>query len=159
MAGCGSSTAAPAPTKAAYIAEVNALCKKSYADPRFESDSQAMNRIYADQRLSFAEAAAKLAPLWEKEVSVYRFWTARADALRRPRGDVESPAFQAAENAIATTEERIVSMLRAHPSMRAYLALGREIAVQERRLQVLAANYGFRACAEESAQNSLKGES
>jgi len=153
-AGCGSSetakpkTTSPAPTptvqtKAAYIAQADAVCKQGNAESAFFAKE--VERI-KDKHLGAAREAEALIPSLEKAATLERRVDAQLKALQQPPGDsVILGKIAAGHEDQAVGAERRANALR-HYDASTYQALEKELADENARLFALEEGYGFKVC-------------
>jgi hypothetical protein len=159
LAGCGSSgsqnssraasTVAPAtasPSRASYVGQVDAICRAASGNQGLIATTRAIERLNST-RLSAAEAASKLAPLWERESAQQRAYNEQIAAVAQPSGDrARLGELASAREALTTTDQSIAAMLRNNPEAAAYERLGKQLAERETRLSALDRKYGFKSC-------------
>jgi hypothetical protein len=167
-AGCGSSAttkpkatstvpAPPAMTRAAYIARVDALCKTS-------NEEEAPLNKRADQlgeitNEPIEQVAAKLIPVYEKDLTLFRAGNARIRAVPQPPGDhtiLEKIAI--GHEASAVGRERLLHLLQKNPEPAAYKAIVKEVNEEAAPIKSLEQGYGFKICgAPKKASKSSTG--
>jgi hypothetical protein len=159
IAGCGSSgshassnagataaSAAPAPARASYVAQVDAICRATSVNPAYTATTRSIERVN-QAKIPVEQAAAKLAPLWQREAGQQRVYNQRIAAVAQPSGDRARLAELASvREGLVTTDESIAAMLRRNPEVAAYERLGKQLAQQETRLSALDRGFGFKSC-------------
>jgi hypothetical protein len=161
LGGCGSSgsrgsssssagaTAAPvtaSPSRASYVGQVDAICSAAALNQSYVATTRAIERLNA-ARISSEEAAAKLAPLWEREGAQQRAYNQQIAAVVQPSGDrARLGELAGAREALTTTDQSIAAMLRKNPEAAAYERLGKQLSERRTRLSALDRAYGFKSC-------------
>ena len=156
LADCGSSAThhaqtsmtskTPAPTRAQYIAAVDAICRASDAaekPPNEKSDS-----ILA-MHLSNEATAPKLVPIFRTDVANYHTFIKKVAAVHQPRGDQKIlERIAVAHEDLAAAAERETHVLE-HYEAEAWKAASNEETEIKKHLDALEQGYGFTVCGTE----------
>jgi hypothetical protein len=176
-AGCGSSASTKAgappatvpaasasapPTRATYIARVDGLCRVFDAERR-PVDSE-INRLGEITNEPIEQVAAKLVPLYEKEVTLWHAFSAKVRAVPQPPADAAVlEKLAAANEREAVTRERLLHLVKTNPEPAAYGAIVKEVNEENAPARSLAQGYGFKVCSAEHttrrASNASSGSS
>lgn len=112
-----------APTRVSYIARVDGLCRAFDAEQRPVGSE--INRLGEITNEPIEQVAAKLVPLYEKEVAIWHAFNAKVRAVPQPSADAAVlEKIAAANEREAVARERLLHVLKTNPEPAAYHCMG-----------------------------------
>lgn len=145
-----------APTRAQYIAQADAVCTReneqraplAREEKALTTQFRAVARSQGENTAE-AELLPKLAPLWKREVALYRAGSAQLQALPVPPGDAATIGkIAVAEGDIAADTENVIEAVRQHETLTARTAK-EAVQAKVKVRNALEQGYGFQVCGKE----------